>query len=245
MSGIIKGQTLQSFAVGTGHKLDLGSKPGVRRFLTAASMSAMAAAMPGAMGVYGTRAFGQALPVECVDDDGNLIAEDGDLITCLMGEFGEPIDSISTDVDDLTITIGDVDNSARVSGLSSSSGEFGGSAVQMTGGGAQTLNILNSETLVFGETAVAVFDRDDSVLPPGDINIRTEGSIYGVMLSLVRCLISSSRTASVRLVGSLACSTLATQRRLLSPASSLRRSGPARSARLVIRLSSNLRSMPI
>src|SRR6056297_1526083 len=79
------------------------SKTGLGELLAAASISAMAVALPGTIGAYGTRALGQALPAQCDDNDpNNDTAEDGETIDCLA-TIPQTIDPISTTAADLTI----------------------------------------------------------------------------------------------------------------------------------------------
>jgi hypothetical protein len=122
------------------------AKTGLGQLLAAASISAMAVALPGTIGAYGTRAFGQALPAQCDDNDpNNDTAEDGETIDCLA-TIPDTIDPISTTAADLTINIGSETDAARVEAAAGTSVD----GISMRGNGAQTLNIENAGSSVYG-----------------------------------------------------------------------------------------------
>lgn len=82
------------------------------KLMFAASAGIMAVAMPGA-GVYGTRAFAQALPSECSDDTtvdagntANGTIDDGETIECDSDPQGSAFNGLSTTAEDLTLVFG-------------------------------------------------------------------------------------------------------------------------------------------
>ena len=118
----------------------------------AASAGILAVAMPSA-GVYGTRAFAQALPDDCEDTNpadpnnlnvGNGRADAGETIECVQSDPNQPLDRIVTTIDDLTLTIGDgVTPTTTV--LTQPNGTV--RAVYMDGSGDQTVTIESQATL--------------------------------------------------------------------------------------------------
>ena len=109
-------------------------------------------------------ASAQAVPAECTP----TTAITGGTIVCIAPAPAE-IGGISTNVDDLTIVIGDATTPTTVN-------EVGGDGVSMNGANGQTLNILNSGSSVTGSgTGVSIQNN----YGPDDLTIVSEGSISG------------------------------------------------------------------
>lgn len=103
----------------------------VSHLLAAASVSALAMALPGPVGIYGTRTWAQALPPGCEDETGDTIANDGEVIECEGDPTTRELDPVSTNVDDLTLILGSESNGlqiARVPGSSAPGVQMGGMA---------------------------------------------------------------------------------------------------------------------
>ena len=111
------------------------------RLMLAASASILTLLGPGAAGLYGGRAFAQALPTGCASNGAAAgTAAAGDTVTCVVPPAS--IDAISTTVDDLTVVIGDGATPTAIQG-SSASGN-----VVLNGNGDQTLNINSGVSFV-------------------------------------------------------------------------------------------------
>jgi hypothetical protein len=148
----------------------------VSHLLAAASVSALALALPGPMGIYGTRAWAQALPPGCEDDTGDTTANDGEVIECEQPDPGTPLDPIGTDVDDLTLILGFETNSVEIvrGTVSFPAG------VQMSGYGSQNLTIRNSASSISGDLAgLGVYGFGDGATETNDLTIYSEASITG------------------------------------------------------------------
>lgn len=137
-----------------------------QRLLVAASVTAVTAALPGAFGVYGGRARAQAVPAGCTDG-GNDIAENGETVTCLAPP--SPIAGVSTNVDDITVNIGDGSTPTTVN-------NGGGSGVGMMGSGSQAVNIYNAGSSVTG-SIYGVYAYGTAGV--SDVTITNEGTITG------------------------------------------------------------------
>ena len=123
-----------------------GSRRINKRLLTAASVFAIVAA-PGVGGLYGGRyggrAWAQALPNGCVSSGTNPnVAVDGDTVTC-TGDIDE---TIATNVDDITVNIG---NASTVATVNTSSGA---GLIVVTGNGSLTINMDNAASSITGHT---------------------------------------------------------------------------------------------
>ncbi|MEP1142974.1 MAG: hypothetical protein ABJH52_04585 [Henriciella sp.] len=152
-----------------------GAPSGVGRLLAAASISAMAVALPGAMGTYGTRAWAQVLPAECLDQTGDNSADPGDDLICLAPAQGTAIGPVFTDVDDLTITIGAEGQSTPVTSTAQDP-----TAVKMYGNGPLTLTVLDSASTLTGEfDGVDLYLQGDTQAVGNDLTIRSASAIEG------------------------------------------------------------------
>lgn len=119
----------------------------VSHLLAAASVSALAMALPAPVGIYGTRAWAQALPPGCEDETGDTTANDGEVIECEGDPANGELDPISTDVDDLTLILGSETASIDLT-VPRGSNENG---VTMSGTGSQSLTIRNSSSTIYSE----------------------------------------------------------------------------------------------
>jgi hypothetical protein len=148
----------------------------VSHLLAAASVSALAMALPGPVGIYGTRAWAQALPPGCEDETGDTTANDGEVIECEGDPTTGELDPVSTNVDDLTLILGSESNGLQIARVPGSSAP----GVQMGGNGAQSLTIRNANSTIAGDThGVKVFVNSDSATETNDLSIVSDGSITG------------------------------------------------------------------
>ncbi|MCR9269733.1 MAG: hypothetical protein NXH72_07085 [Hyphomonadaceae bacterium] len=159
-----------------------------KRLLFAASAGMMALAVP-SLGLYGSRAWAQAVPVECDDTNpsdptnpnvGNGTADAGETLECISNPANDAFGPINTTADDLTIVIGD-GNPGTLLDLNSSNDR----AIFMTGRGNQTLQISTNATVsrsVSGGSPLIEVLGDN-----GNISIRNDGDIslgsYGSALT--------------------------------------------------------------
>ena len=107
----------------------------VSHLLAAASVSALAMALPGPVGIYGTRAWAQALPPGCEDETGDTTANDGEVIECEGDPTTGELDPVSTNVDDLTLIIGTETDPVTIEAAPGSNQN----GVAMNGAGPQSL----------------------------------------------------------------------------------------------------------
>ncbi|MHA7901106.1 MAG: hypothetical protein ACX94B_14680 [Henriciella sp.] len=159
-----------------------------KRLLFAASAGMMALAVP-SLGLYGSRAWAQAVPVECDDTNpsdptnpnvGNGIADAGEFLTCVSDPANDAFGPINTTANDLTIVIGDENPGTVVDPILGSD-----RVIYMTGAGNQTLEISTSATV---SRSVAPASPLIEVLGDnGNISIRNNGDIslgsYGSALT--------------------------------------------------------------
>ena len=129
----------------------------VQKFLASASVGVITMIMAGS-------AHGQVLPGECAPNP--LI--DGGTATC-VAPAPIVIDPIETDTDNVTLNIGSPGTATTVvSGV--------GDAVQMTGSGNQTLNIINAGSLVRGRDNGADIQITNGI---GNLTIINGGTVIG------------------------------------------------------------------
>lgn len=103
----------------------------------------------------------QVLPSECIPNP----ATGGDTINCV----GAAIDGIATNVDDLTVNVGDAGTPTAVNELS-------GAGVTMTGGGSQAFTLNNAASSVTGsDDGVSITLASGA----GSLTVNSEGSITG------------------------------------------------------------------
>ncbi|MBO6527527.1 autotransporter outer membrane beta-barrel domain-containing protein [Erythrobacter sp.] len=127
------------------------------RWLLAASAIAVAAVAPEA-------GYAQALPPECDPD----VATPGDTVVCAASAPNE-IDGISTNVDDLTIIVGDAATPTTVRATG-----FFENGVSMSGFGELTLDVSNENSRIIG-SYVGV----DITSFGGELVLGSEGAISG------------------------------------------------------------------
>ena len=116
------------------------------KLMLAASAGILACVAPS--GFYGIRAQAQAVPVECddpltsdVDNNADGTADDDETIECVSDPSFEAIDAISTTAADLTLVIGQANNSIGSTRIVPSAAV---SAITMNGAGTQYLEIDRS-----------------------------------------------------------------------------------------------------
>lgn len=145
----------------------------MRRFMTAASVSALVIAAPVA---FFSPVAAEPVPAGCTDSGGNGQIDDNETITCISGSLVSEISSVLDDSDptdhavDLTVVIGDATTPTNVS---SGSGENYG--VLLGAGGSVTVYNAASTVSGFYNGINAATD----VIHPYDITINSEGTISG------------------------------------------------------------------
>jgi hypothetical protein len=146
----------------------------VSHLLAAASVSALALALPGPVGIYGTRAWAQALPPGCEDETGDTTANDGEIIECEGDPTNGNLDPVSTDVDDLTLILGS--ETANIDLLAPGGSNENG--VTMSGSGPQSLTIKNIGSAIYGQNdGVSVTVEAGGVAGLDNLTIVSEGQI--------------------------------------------------------------------
>lgn len=155
-----------AFSLTNGDKAHQNSRKRSKTFLVAASVGALAAALPGGFGLYGGRVRAQALPVGCSDGNNNT-AENGETVTCVTAA-PTVIPGVATTVDDITVVIGDAATPTTIN-------NGAGNGLDLDGAGAQAVTI-NSGSSVTGST-VGVDVRITG--GAGDLTIDSSGTIAG------------------------------------------------------------------
>ncbi|MEO9468466.1 hypothetical protein, partial [Parasphingorhabdus sp.] len=138
---------------------DLPSKKRKSRTLLATTSAAMLSV------ALASGASAQTVPTGC--DPSTAI--NGSAIICVVAS-PDTIDPIETNVDDLTITIGDDTTPTTVNDDTVPAN----AAIEMVGGGAQTLNIINSGSNVTGSTDAIKVEITGGT---GDLAVNVAGSI--------------------------------------------------------------------
>ena len=165
------------------------AKPGkMQRLMTAASAGAIALAAPN---VIISPAHAQALPSGCTDavttgtpNNANGDFDAGETITCLSPP--DPISSITTAVEDITIVVGSDDTATNVSDLADN-------GIFITGGG--TVDIRNAASTVYGEQAGVYLGNTDSIST--DLTLVSEGTINSDGLDAVSAVNLGSTNTSI------------------------------------------------
>ena len=158
-----------------------------RNLWAAASIGAITAALPGGLGVYGGRASAQALPAGCVSNGGVIgEAEAGETVTCLAPPT--PIGEISTNVDDITIIVGDAMTPTTIEGVFASGDSgitidtsegtvLGDGGIRVLSPTAFTSNTISITTgAVTGTLGTSISASNSNI---GDIMVTSSGAVSG------------------------------------------------------------------